>query len=81
MKAYVKDVMLGIHPGRRKTSRPRRRYNINDIKQWKNETISEAARKTKNREQMRTMVVLLRGRRTVIYDSEDTANVNVNCNF
>ena len=35
----------------------------------------------KNREQMRTMVVLLRGRRTVFYDSEDTANVNVNCNF
>ena len=54
-KALLKDLIVGIHPRRRKRGRPRRQYN-DDIKKWMNDTLSEAIRKTENREQWKTLV-------------------------
>ena len=48
----VKDVMVGIHPVKRRRGRPRREYTDN-IKNWLNTTLTNAIRMTDNRTEWR----------------------------
>ena len=54
-KGLVRDVIVGVHPGKRRRGRPRRQY-VDDIKEWTGATLGAAARKTEDRERWRALV-------------------------
>ena len=51
----VKDVMLGIHPARRRRGRPRIEY-VDNVKNWLNARLIDAVRMTENRREWRNTV-------------------------